>query len=68
MYYASTDSKRRALVLRAELWRRAAFGSAFRGLLQRFGPGLVDFQEGYLSYDDMASYALAVLARMLRGG
>lgn len=52
---------RRAVVLRPELWRRAAFGPALRSLLQRFSKGAMDFQESFLPWGQMLEYDAAVL-------
>ncbi|CAE7393356.1 unnamed protein product [Symbiodinium natans] len=53
----------RAIALRPELWRRAAFGPAFRGLLRYVVPGetLVAFQAHYLPLSAILSYDAALL-------
>ncbi|CAE8673448.1 unnamed protein product [Polarella glacialis] len=52
------------IALRPELWRRAAFGPALRGLLRRFGPPAavaVAFQRSYLPVDDIMAHDASLL-------
>ncbi|CAE7244817.1 unnamed protein product, partial [Symbiodinium pilosum] len=53
----------RAVALRPELWRRATFGPAFRGLLRQIlpGPNAVVFQAHYLPLRTLLSHDAALM-------
>jgi len=57
----SSVEGRRAIALRSELWRRAAFGPPLQGILRRLGPPTINFQDAYLAYSQISTYDAAVL-------
>jgi len=54
-------NERSALALRPELWRRASFGPALRGLLRRMAPPHVEFQGTHLSYSEILAFDAAII-------